>query len=156
MKKITLIGILCIIIDQLIKFIVSSNMVLDSSMSVIKNFFSITYVRNYGAAFSILSGNTFFLILITISAIIAIYFLFIRGQKLTLFTQIIYGILFGGIIGNLIDRILNGYVIDYLDFKIFGYNFPVFNFADICIVISMIIIFILTFRGNINGKNNSR
>lgn len=70
--------------------------------------------------------------------------------------QIIYGILLGGIIGNLIDRIIYGYVIDYLNFNIFGYNFPVFNFADICIVISIFIIIIEILKGDKNAVQGSK
>lgn len=61
----------------------------------------------------------------------------------------------GGILGNLFDRIIYGYVIDYLDFYIFGYNFPIFNIADICIVISVILIIIDTLwggKGEVRGK----
>ena len=55
---------------------------------------------------------------------------------------LLFGLLFGGIIGNLIDRIFYGYVIDFLDFTIFGYDFPVFNFADICIVSGIFLLII--------------
>ncbi len=62
MKKVALVGTLCLIIDQIIKLIITNNMELNQSLNIIKSFFSITYVRNYGAAFSILTGSTFFLI----------------------------------------------------------------------------------------------
>ena len=153
MKKIALISIICIIIDQIIKLIVVNNMDLAQSINIINNFFSITYVRNYGAAFSILTGNRIFLILVTILAIIFIYFIFIKNQKNSALEMTFYGILFGGIFGNLIDRIINSYVIDYLDFKILGFNAPIFNFADMCIVISIFLIVIITFRGSLNGNN---
>lgn len=156
MKKIVATCILCVIFDQLIKLIIAKEMVLNTSINIINSFFKITYVRNYGAAFSILSGNRIFLILVTLLALVFIYFIFIKNQNNKTLDNILYGILFGGIIGNLIDRIINSYVIDYLDFNIFGYNFPIFNFADICIVISVILIVIMTFRGNLYEKNNGK
>ena len=154
MKKIIFICISCLIIDQLLKLSVST-MVLNSSLKIINNFFSLTYVHNYGAAFSILTGNKLFLILITIFALIFIYYFLIKNEKRTLINDILYGVLYGGILGNLVDRIFRGYVIDYLDFNIFGYSFPIFNFADICIVISIILIMIISIRGNKNGANSN-
>ena len=67
------------------------------------------------------------------------------------FEQISYGLLVGGIIGNLMDRVVHGQVIDYLDFNLFGFNFPVFNLADVAIVISMILIAFLIIKGDKNG-----
>ena len=82
------------------------------------------------------------------------YFFKIKNIKTVEFIS--YSVLIGGIIGNLWDRLKYGKVIDYLDFKIFGYNFPVFNFADICIVISVILLLIdaLIDKGEGNAKNN--
>ena len=111
-------------------------------------------MQNTGAAFSILSSNTLLLILISVLALNLIYFFLIRGKQLNNFEEIIYGILIGGIIGNLIDRVVHGSVIDYLDFNLFGYNFPVFNFADICIVISIILIIISICKGEKDGVSN--
>ena len=62
--------------------------------------------------------------------------------------------LIGGILGNLFDRIIYGYVIDYLDFYILGYNYPVFNIADMCIVISVFLIIIDTIRGGFNENKS--
>ena len=107
-------------------------------------------LHNTGAAFSILTSNTILLILVSIVALNLIYFFLIRNRDLTKLENVIYGVLIGGILGNLIDRIIHGYVIDYLDFTIFGYAFPVFNFADICIVISIFLIIILTCKGEKN------
>lgn len=151
MKKITVIGIICIVIDQLIKLIVINNISLNKEIIIIDNFFSLTSVRNDGAAFSILSGNRIFLICISLCALILLYFIFIKNKKLKNIDKIIYGVLFGGIVGNLIDRTIYGYVIDYLSFNIFGYSFPIFNFADICIVLSMISLVIWLCIGDKNG-----
>lgn len=154
MKKIILICISCLVIDQLLKCLVSNFLVLNDSLSIVNKLFSITYVHNYGAAFSIFSGNVIFLVLITIFAIMFIYFFLIQKEKRNMLDNILYGMLYGGILGNLFDRIFRGYVIDYLDFNIIGYNFPIFNFADICIVCSIILIMIISIRRNYNEKNN--
>ncbi len=154
MKKFIIIGIICLVIDQLLKLLVLNNLILNISNEIIPSFFSLTYVQNEGAAFSILSGNRIFLILITLFALIFIYLFLIKKDIDKGINSTIYGVLYGGIVGNLIDRVLRGYVIDYLDFNIFGYNFPIFNFADICIVISIILVIILSiFRGKDNENN---
>ena len=69
--------------------------------------------------------------------------------------MIIYGILYGGILGNLVDRINHGVVIDYLDFKIFNYDFPIFNLADICIVLAMIFVIVSALRGDKDANCNN-
>lgn len=151
-KKVLILTIISIFIDQLIKYIIKSSMILGESI-VIFDFFKLTYVHNYGAAFSILSGNRYLLIIITIIAMFFIYKFLIKNQKLTNLESALYGFLYGGIIGNLIDRVFLGCVIDYLDFKILGYDFAIFNFADILIVVSIILLVITVFKDDKNGKN---
>lgn len=136
MKKIAVISLLALLIDQILKLLVSGAMQLNTSKEIISNFFSISLVHNYGAAWSILNGNRFLLILISIIALVLIYFIFIKNNQLTSLGILAYGMLIGGILGNLTDRIIYGYVVDFLDFNILGYNYPVFNFADCCIVIA--------------------
>ncbi len=139
-----------ILFDQIIKNLLLFFMSFGQSMTVISGFFSITLIGNTGAAFSILSSNTILLIVISVIVLNVIYFGFIKGKKLSNFEQISFGLLVGGIIGNLIDRVVHMQVIDYLDFNVFGYDFPVFNLADIAIVISMILIAILVIKGDKN------
>ncbi len=140
-KVIMYIGLIVIIIDQLIKYLISQVIPLYTSKCIINSFFYITNVRNEGAAWSILSGNVYFLIIISILVIALIYYFYLRNKDLSKYEIIIFGLLLGGIIGNLIDRIIYGYVIDYLEFIIFNYHYPVFNMADICIVVSVILLF---------------
>ena len=147
-KVIWIISFICIIIDQMIKFVINNNIDLYDQNTIIDNFFNLTNVRNYGAAWSILTGSRIMLIIVTILIMIGLYYFFIRKEKLKKYEKVIYGFLYGGIIGNLIDRIFRGYVIDYLEFYIFGYNFPVFNLADILIVISMFFIIISVIKGD--------
>lgn len=146
MKKIFSISFICILIDQIIKFIITINLNFTESINIIKNFFRITYLQNNGAAFSILSGNRIFIILITLLSLILIYFILIKNKRINNIESICYGSLIGGIIGNLIDRIRLGYVIDYLDFNFGNYQYPVFNFADILIVLSAITLLIISLK----------
>ena len=118
------------------------------SIILIPNFFSITYVHNTGAAFSILSGNTFLIIIISLIILYLLYLFILKDNKYFICNIL----LVGGILSNLIDRIFRGYVIDYLDFNIFGYNFPIFNLADICIVIGSILLVLKTFNDDRNNQ----
>lgn len=152
-KKSLIITLICVLIDQIVKLIIMGNMGVGSSISVIPRFFSLTYVENDGAAWSIFSGNSALLIIISLIALILVYFYFFQNKNIRKLEFISYSILIGGIIGNLFDRVKFGKVIDYLDFNIFGYNFPVFNFADICIVISVIVLVIYNFKSKDKSKN---
>jgi len=150
LRKIVPFSLVIFIIDQLTKLLVSFNIDLNSSVSVIKDFFNISLVHNYGAAFSILYGNRIFLILVSFFALAMIYMFLIKGKVLRKFDIVLYSLLFGGIIGNLFDRIVYGYVIDFFDFNIFGYSFPIFNIADTAIVIGTFLLIIL----NISESRN--
>ena len=136
-KRDWLFVITLILADQLSKLYISSTMQVSESIKVIENFFYITYARNTGAAWSIGQGMGFVFVGISIAMSIGIvYYLYKHSdvKKLTRFTMLL--IVAGGI-GNAIDRIRFGYVIDFLDFYIFGYDFPIFNIADCCITIAL-------------------
>ena len=155
MKKILPISLLLIVIDQIVKILVINKMALQQSITIINNFFNITYVRNTGAAWSILSGNVLLLIMISVLALVTIYYYLIKDKDLNKIDIVSYSMLIGGIIGNLIDRIVHGYVIDYLDFKIFNYNFPIFNLADTFIVIGVFLLLLKEIRkeNNLDSRN---
>lgn len=148
MKKMTLISVLVFLIDRIIKVVISSNFELNVRNKIIDGFFYITNCHNEGAAFSLFSGNTLFLILITLFVIFFIY-KSLKKKDISSIQKISYGILLGGILGNLFDRIFYGYVIDYLDFIIFKFDFPIFNFADMCILVGALMI--ILFEGSDNG-----
>ena len=152
MKKISLLSFIWVIIDFVVKLIIHNNMNLFSSINVISGFFSLTYVRNTGAAFSILEGKRIIFIIIALIAIYFIYKFLIKNNELKKYDVFCYSLLIGGIIGNLIDRILYGYVIDYLSFNIFGYNAPIFNLADTFIVISIILLIIKSIKEEVCKK----
>ncbi len=149
-KRIWIIAFICVFFDQLIKDVLLMFMGMGQSIPLIKGFLSITLVSNTGAAFSMFSSGTIGLIIFSVIALNLIYFLLIKGKNLSKFEMTIYGMLIGGIIGNLIDRIAYFYVIDYLDFNLFGYNFPVFNLADILIVVSLLLFILREIKGDIH------
>lgn len=153
MKKIAIFSIIFILIDQIIKLLITNNVVYLDSIEIIPNFFYLTHVHNEGAAWSIFSGNTLFLILIAIAVLVFIYLFFLKGKKLSNIETFTYSLLIGGIIGNLIDRIVFKYVIDYLEFIFGSYHYPVFNFADICIVVSVITLIIYSFKEEVCKKS---
>lgn len=141
MKKRSILLVLgLVLIDRIIKYLVTTYIAFNGSVKVIDSFFYLTNILNSGAAWSILRGNRFFLIFIAIASLIVLYYIMKSTKKMPLLDQVLYSILSAGIIGNLIDRIFYGGVIDYLEFIIFKYNFPIFNFSDILIVISIIFI----------------
>ena len=153
-KKLLIVSSVFILLDQLIKIIVRNSIIVGKETFIIPKFFYLTNVNNTGGAFSILSNNTYFLVLIGIIATgFIIYFL--RNKKLSLVEEIAYGVLVGGIIGNLIDRIIFNSVTDYIGLVFGSYYYPVFNLADIGIVVSIIILIILEFRGEKNGNRSN-
>lgn len=155
MKKIFEYGLLWVCIDQLTKRIITIFIELEKSITIIPSFFKLTYVRNTGAAWSILEGNRLFLILVSIVAIGLVYFFMIKDKKIEKIEQVGYGILLGGILGNLLDRIVLGYVIDFFHFIFGNYNFPIFNVADIGIVLGTFIIIGIMLKEDFH-ENRSR
>ena len=131
-----LFSILIILSDQLTKHVVNLNY----KSLINKDFilFSIDYVKNYGAAFNILSGNRMFLS--TVSSLITLYliYLILNKNDANNLDLLSYSFVLGGSIGNGIDRITKGYVIDFINLNYI--NFPVFNIADISINIGLIFI----------------
>lgn len=144
-RKIVIIGIIALVIDQITKSLMQ---IYDVHFNIINEFLRLNYIQNTGAAWSILEGKQYLLIGITILMLILVYNMSFSydNNKLNNFT---FGILFGGIIGNLFDRVLYGMVRDFIDINVFGYNFPVFNIADMLIVLGVVILLISTFKGEL-------
>lgn len=155
MKKIGIISLIVIIIDRILKVLVTNNFVLNVRNKIIDGFFYITNCHNEGAAFSLFSGNVLFLIFITLIVLFLIYRT-INKENINKFGILAYGLLLGGILGNLYDRIFYGYVIDYLDFRIFNFNFAIFNLADAAIVIGAILLIVFEGSDNDGRKNKDR
>lgn len=144
-QKIYKIACIVLLIDQILKIIVRNSINLFQEIKIIKNFFYLTHLENTGAAFSVLENSTIFLIIISVLFILFLDKYIRKEEKNFNKLDIIsFGLIMGGIYGNLIDRIIHQGVIDYLSFIIFKYDFPVFNFADICIVVGACLIIIDT------------
>ena len=130
MKKMYIISFLVILVDRITKILVEN--FLTKELSVIKNIFYFTYIKNDGAAFSILGSQRLLLVILSILALFFIIYYVTKKDK----NGIGYFFLLGGIIGNLIDRLFLGYVIDFIGI----YTFPIFNIADIFIVLGAILV----------------
>lgn len=154
-RKIFIIAIIALLLDQASKILVGMYLSINESVTVIKNFFSITLCHNTGAAWSILQNKSILIIIFSVTALIIIYrfmFLFKTNKR----NNLAFGLLVGGIFGNMLDRIVYGYVRDFLDFKILSYDYPVFNVADIFIVVSVILLIIAIIKGEDGSANSSR
>lgn len=141
--------------DQWFKFWVVTNLSLGQTQEMIEHFFSLTYVQNTGAAWSILEGKTTFFTVITVIAVIVVTYLMIRYRNDSKFLTLGLSLVLAGAIGNFIDRIRLGYVVDMvqLDFM----QFPIFNIADASLVLGVALIFIYTiFEDQLKGKSNDR
>jgi len=139
-----MISLILIGIDQLTKWIIVRTMELGESITVIENFFYITSHRNTGAAWGILEGQMLFFYIVTIIVVIGvIYYMekYARNDKLL---AVALSFVLGGAIGNFIDRLFRQEVVDFADFYIFNYNFPIFNVADSALTIGVILVIIAT------------
>ena len=138
-----LIAAAVIVSDQVIKNILAKALA-SGPITVIKNFFYLVYVENYGIAFGMFKNNVLFFIFTNciISAVVA--FMIYKYRRISVPVTICLSLILGGAIGNVIDRIRFGYVIDYLSFTIFP---PVFNLADSAIVVGAILLSLLLVFG---------
>ena len=145
-KKSLILATIIVIIDVILKIFIDNILSINESIQIIPNVFYITKVYNTGAAWSIFEGSQIVLIII---AIVAFFFLlkyqnvFRKNKRNTLAFALVYG----GLVGNLIDRVIYGYVIDYLHIYIINYSFPIFNIADIAIVVGFLLIIIAIIKG---------
>ncbi len=141
-QKIYSIASIVIMVDLILKFIVSSKLVENDIIKVIPNFFSIYYLKNTGAAFSILQDSTPFLVILSALILLVLNNYIDKEKDLNKISEISLGMVIGGIFGNMIDRIINHSVTDFISFRIFNYNFPVFNIADIGITVGVFLLLI--------------
>ena len=143
---IIILTLVCLFIDIGSKLIVSNFIEIGHSVKIIDNFFYLTYVKNTGAAWSIFSDKPWLVLVVSEVIILGIIFYTYKNKPDNLLDKIAFALIIGGAIGNFIDRVVYGYVIDFFDFYIFGYDYPIFNVADIFIVIGVVILMISTWR----------
>ncbi len=140
------ISLVIVILDQVSKLLIRMN-IPDNSVEVMGNFFRLTHVQNYGAAFSLSFGSPVLnrLIFISISFVFLIILAYIMNKSNSKAELIAYSLVIGGAIGNLLDRIILGSVTDFLDFDFpdfIMHRWPIFNIADSSIVIAISILLI--------------
>ena len=144
-----------LLIDEASKIILDNVLSLGKSITIFDKFLYITKVYNDGISFSMLTGKRWLIVFFSILILIFLYF-YMKKFKENKRNIIAFSLIFGGLLGNLIDRIIHGYVIDFIDFYIFNYNYPVFNLADVALVIGFILIIYAIFKGEDKHGSNSR
>lgn len=142
MVSIFLIGILFLLIDIISKQLILYFMVENQTIQIIPHFFSLTYAKNTGVAFSMLEGNILFILLMSVIVVgVLVYFAKSKGNGRL--EKICYSMILGGALGNFLDRIFYGYVIDFFDFTLFGFKMAIFNVADVEIVCGVFLLIVL-------------
>lgn len=148
-----ILSLIFLVIDQISKILVTNFLPTSTRIEIINNFFYIIPTNNTGAAFSILLGKRLLLIVVAI-LIIGILLYHIKKNKIEEKINILsYSLIIGGSLGNLLDRIIRGAVIDFISIKIGNYNFPIFNIADTLIVVG---VFLLIIKQKEEAKNDNR
>ena len=144
MIKFGVIFLLLIGIDQLSKFYIENTMFIGESRPLIEGIFHITYVRNTGISFGLLADRTGIILIIQLFIILLLFYLKSQVFSNNFYINLFFVFVFAGATGNILDRLIYGYVIDFFDFQIW----PVFNFADIYIVLGVLglILFIFKFE----------
>ena len=130
------ISLLVFAIDTFIKTVISTQLSPAISMPLIKGILNLTFVRNTGVAFGLFPGKRLLLILISIAVCALVIYFYSRTRKKDFLLRIAFAIILGGSLCNLFDRIFYGYVIDYVDFRVF----PVFNLSDVAINLGVFLI----------------
>lgn len=145
MKRPLLVGIIALILDQLTKTLVDKFIDYASSVNVISflDFFNIVNIRNTGASFSMFQGrNSLFALMVFLFLLAVSIWLYKNWNKIRKVQRYAFCLVISGGLGNLIDRLLRGAVVDFLDFGINSLRWPAFNVADSCIFIAAVIIFV--------------
>jgi len=149
-RRIGLVGLFVIWLDQLTKLLVLRSLGYAQEKVIIDGFFKLVHWANTGAAWSLFRGNNTLLAVVALLALVVLYLSRNHFDSRTVLGQIAFGLIFGGIIGNLIDRIFRGHVIDFLYFYLQGrtgeIGFPAFNVADSAICTGVGLIFLITWR----------
>ena len=151
-KKVIIISSSILLIDLISKYLIFRNISLGEEKKIISGFFSVLPIKNTGAAFSIFENDQLFLILISILILGYLIYLVIK-LKSNVLNMLSYAFLIGGLFGNLFDRVFYNYVRDFLSFNIFNYSFPVFNIADVFIVVGAALLIIDIVVGGKHEKN---
>ncbi|CAM4335117.1 MAG: signal peptidase II [Paenibacillus macerans] len=152
-----LIALIVFLIDQGTKYLIATGLTIGEQIPVIGNFFLITSHRNRGAAFSILQDQRWFFVTVTAVVVVGIiwYLIKIKKQRNKLLPTAL-SLVLGGAVGNFLDRVVSGEVVDFLQFNFGSYTFPIFNVADSCIVIGVALIILDSLLEMRREKQTSR
>ncbi|HEY5514034.1 MAG TPA: signal peptidase II [Geomonas sp.] len=137
------VSVLVLALDQVTKLYIDRSMALHNSITVVERFFNITYLRNKGAAFGILASSTYrlpFFILVSLVAACVIFVVIKRLRDDQKLAALSLSLIFSGALGNLIDRIRLGEVIDFLDVHWYDHHWPAFNIADSAICVGVFLL----------------
>ena len=156
-KKYIIFGLsvfLLIVFDQISKMLVTSTLSKDG-LILIPNFLKFLYTKNSGISFGMLSGNQIIIIILTVLIIIYLIYELINNinNKIVFISSVL---IIGGALGNLIDRVIRTYVVDFISFTLFGKEMAIFNLADIFITFGVIIYFYNLLMEGKNERNSSR
>jgi len=132
--------------DRLLKVLIQTNFIPGETLIVIPKVFHLTFVLNPGAAFGLMAGQTWIFVVTALLVLGGVIYAQFRIPHREMFTRLAIGMIGGGALGNLYDRLTIGRVVDYLDFRIWPY---VFNFADSMIVLAVGLLMLLMYRGEI-------
>lgn len=146
-------AVIILALDQIVKFFIRTHMTIGREVPVFGHFLVLDYIQNPGAAWSMFGGQRGLLILIALVVIAAIVYVQVRYRPGAL-VQIGMGLLLGGAIGNLVDRILFGKVTDFIYIQVI--NYPIFNLADSAIVVGVLLILIRSFFANKTGESQQQ
>lgn len=153
LRLIPITAIAIVLLDQLSKLVIVKNLELHSSISVIPNLFNICLVHNYGAAWGMLAGQRWLLVVLPIVVCVVLWKSRKEFANGRLLEKLFLALFLGGMFGNLIDRLFRGYVVDFLDFHWGESHFPAFNIADSAICIGVFLYLLNIFISSLKKEN---
>ncbi|MGN8645085.1 signal peptidase II [Gracilibacillus sp. HCP3S3_G5_1] len=156
MWRVYAVALAVIMVDQLTKWLVVTNMEIGERITVIESFFYLTSHRNSGAAWGILQGQMTFFYIITLIVVAFIIYYIQKFGKESKWLRLALALVLGGAIGNFIDRLFRQEVVDFFDVYIGAYDYPIFNIADSALVVGVILIFIYTLLDERNKRRSNQ
>ncbi len=150
--KYYILALIILILDQWTKWIVVTQMELRQQIPIIENLLYFTSHRNKGAAFGILQGQMWLFFIVTVVVVVFVVYYMNKYAKESKLLGISLGLVLGGAIGNFIDRLFRGEVVDFIDVYIFTYDFAIFNVADMALVIGVGILMVQIFLEERNAR----
>ena len=141
MKKLFISSMFLIVLDFITKLLVVE--FLKADIVLVSNIIYLTFVTNTGTFWGLFSDINIFFVFLSLVILGLLVYIIIKKTKLNKINTYLYSLEISGIVGNLIDRIIRGYVVDFIGIRLFSYNFPIFNFADLYIVIGVLLFIII-------------